>query len=83
MGKFKKSFYDGCIENGQNEFIDLWDDELNKYTPKDIGYFSNKKYFHLKKTMIKYFCKKSYMYPYCKGDLINGKDLSRQNKRCL
>ena len=46
MAKFKKSFYDGCMENGQNEFIDLWDDELNGgCTPKDIGYFSNKKYY--------------------------------------
>ena len=46
MGKFKKSFYDGCIENGQNEFIDFWDYELNGgCTPRDVGYSSNKTYF--------------------------------------
>ena len=45
MVKFKKSLYDWSVENGKNEFIDLWDYELNNCSPKDVGYASNKKYY--------------------------------------
>ena len=45
MAKFTKSFYDWCIDNGKEEWLELWDYELNGCTPKDIGYASNKKYF--------------------------------------
>ena len=46
MAKITKSFYDWCIENGKNEWLELWDYDLNGgCTPKDIGCGSNKKYF--------------------------------------
>ena len=40
-----KSFYDWCIENGKEEWLDLWDYDLNGCTPKEIGCASNKKYY--------------------------------------
>ena len=40
-----KSFYDWCIENGKQIYLDCWDYELNQKTPKEIGYQSNKKYW--------------------------------------
>ena len=46
MRKFKKSFYDWCVENGKEDWLDLWDYELNGgCTPKDISYGSTKTYF--------------------------------------
>ena len=39
------SFYNWCIENKKEDYLDLWDDELNKCTPKDVPYSSNKKYY--------------------------------------
>lgn len=46
MAKFTKSFYDWCIENGKEDWLALWDYELNGgCTPKDVGCGSNKKYF--------------------------------------
>ena len=46
MGKIKKSFYDWCMENGKEEWLELWDYELNGgCTPKDIAYGTQKKYF--------------------------------------
>lgn len=40
-----KSFYDWCIENGKEEWLELWDYEKNGCSPKDISYGSQKKYF--------------------------------------
>ncbi len=46
MAKIKKSFYDWCVENEKEEWIDLWDYEKNGgCTPKDVAYGSHKKYF--------------------------------------
>lgn len=41
--KFTKSFYDWCMENNHQDFLDRWDYELNKCSPKDIGFASNHK----------------------------------------
>ena len=43
--KFEKSFYDWCIENNHEDYLELWDYKMNNYRPKDIGYSSNKKYW--------------------------------------
>ena len=45
MAKIRKSFYDWCIDNGKEEWLELWDYEKNGCSPKDIGYATNKKYF--------------------------------------
>jgi hypothetical protein len=43
--KKSKSFYDWCIENNRQDLLDRWDYELNKCSPKDISYGTNKKYY--------------------------------------
>jgi hypothetical protein len=47
--KKSKSFYDWCYENLDKEqadnIINRWDTKLNKYSPKDVCYNSNKKYW--------------------------------------
>ena len=45
MAKIRKSFYDWCIDNGKEDWLELWDYEKNDCTPKDISYSSNKKYY--------------------------------------
>ena len=40
-----KSFYDWCIENNKQMYIDCWDYELNNKSPKDVGFKSNNKYW--------------------------------------
>ena len=45
MARGEKSFYDWCIENGKEEWLELWDDEKNNCSPKDISYSSGKKCF--------------------------------------
>ena len=45
MRGFTKSFYDWCIENERDEWIGLWDEELNGCSPKDIGYGTKKEYY--------------------------------------
>ena len=45
MAKFTKSFYDWCIDNEKEEWLNLWDYEKNDCTPKDISYGSTKKIF--------------------------------------
>ena len=45
MAKIKKSFYDWCMENGKEDWLELWDYELNKCSPKDVSYGTQKKYF--------------------------------------
>ena len=40
-----KSFYDWCIENNKQMYLDCWDYELNQKSPKEVGFKSNKKYW--------------------------------------
>ena len=40
-----KTFYDWCIENKRQDLLDRWDYKLNKCSPKDISYGTNKKYY--------------------------------------
>lgn len=41
MRKNKKTFYDWCIENDEQRYLDLWDYERNKKSPTDYSYGSN------------------------------------------
>lgn len=43
--KVTKTFYDWCIENNKQIYLDNWNYELNKKSPKEIGYASNEKYW--------------------------------------
>lgn len=53
-----KTFYDWCIENNKQIYLDNWNYELNKSTPQEIGYASNKKYwFNCPKSIHKPFQK--------------------------
>lgn len=45
MGRFQKSFYDWCIENDQSLLLDRWNYDLNKTSPKSVGYKSNNKFY--------------------------------------
>lgn len=41
-----KSFYDWCLENDGQYVLDIWDYELNKYSPKEVSYSTEyKAYF--------------------------------------
>ena len=40
-----KSFYDWCVENNRMDLNDLFDEEKNGCTTKDVGYQSNKKWW--------------------------------------
>ena len=41
-----KSFYDWCIENKKEDWLELWDYELNgECSPKDVAYGTQKKYY--------------------------------------
>lgn len=42
---FNKSFSDWCKENNRKDLLDRWDYNLNKCSPQNIGYYSNKKYY--------------------------------------
>ena len=44
-GKIKKTFYDWCIEHNRQDLIDRWDELKNKYSPNEIGYSTDAKYF--------------------------------------
>lgn len=39
------SFEQWCIDNGKQNLIDLWDYDLNKISPIDVGYSSNKSFY--------------------------------------
>ena len=41
----KQSFYDWCIETSNEYLLELWDYELNKLSPKDIGSRSHYKMY--------------------------------------
>jgi hypothetical protein len=43
--KIKYSFYDWCIDNDHNDWLNLWDYELNQCDPKDIPKQPRKKYW--------------------------------------
>lgn len=43
----KKSFYEWCIENDKKEWIDLWDYDLSRFSPKDVSY-SSREYAYFK-----------------------------------
>lgn len=43
--KFTKSFYEWCMENNHQDFLDRWDYELNEVSPKEISLHSSKKYY--------------------------------------
>lgn len=51
FNKFKKdknfniSFENWCVENNHQDYLDLWDYELNDRTPKDVGYSTHKLYY--------------------------------------
>lgn len=45
MGRFQKSFYDWCIENNKSLLLDRWNYDLNKTSPKSVGYKSNNKFY--------------------------------------
>lgn len=40
-----KSFYDWCVENNRLDLNDLFDEDMNKCTTKDVGYKSNLKWW--------------------------------------
>ena len=42
---YGKSFEQWCIENNRQDVLDRWDYELNKCSPKDVSYCTNKKYY--------------------------------------
>lgn len=39
------NFYDWCLENNHQDYLSLWDYELNQVTPKDIRCKTHKKYY--------------------------------------
>ena len=41
----KKTFYDWCVENDKEWILDLWDYNLNKVSPKNVGYMTNSKFY--------------------------------------
>ena len=40
-----QSFYDWCIDNKHNDWLDRWDYELNNISPKKISYCAHKKVY--------------------------------------
>lgn len=40
-----KSFYDWCVENNRMDLLSRWNYELNKISPKEVGFKSNKKFY--------------------------------------
>ena len=43
--KNKKTFYDWCVDNNHEDWLQLWDYTLNTCTPKDISKAVNKKFY--------------------------------------
>lgn len=39
------TFYEWCINNNHQDYLDLWDYELNQVTPKDIACKTHKQYY--------------------------------------
>lgn len=45
MDDTKKSFYEFCIDTNKEEWLELWDYDLNKSSPKDVYYRSSSYYY--------------------------------------
>ena len=45
LAKIKKSFYEWCVENNHEDYLELWDYELIDCSPKDVSWCSGKKYW--------------------------------------
>lgn len=45
MKYIKKSFYDWCIENNHNEILELWDNDKNSISPKEVACTSSKSFY--------------------------------------
>lgn len=45
LRKGAKSFYEWCKENGKEEYLDLWDYDMNKCSPKDVACTIKDKYY--------------------------------------
>ena len=43
--RYKNSFYQWCLDNNRNEYLDLWNYELNDISPMEVSAYSNKKYY--------------------------------------
>ena len=43
--KYCNSFEQWCIDNNKPQYLELWDDEKNECSPKDVSYSSTKKCF--------------------------------------
>lgn len=64
-----KSFYDWCIENNKQRYLDLWDYELNDKKPEEVSRATKEKYY--------FICEKHIHESFLKGiwNLVNSKDL--------
>ena len=45
MKYIKKSFYDWCVENNHNEILELWDNDKNSISPKEVACTSAKSFY--------------------------------------
>lgn len=43
--KIKYSFEQWCLDNNHQDYLDLWDYELNEKLPDEVGYSANKAYY--------------------------------------
>lgn len=69
MRKGSKSFYNWCIENKKEHYLDLWDYELNTYSPNDVSHVSKEQFY------FKCSCGKHESFKKGINNLINSKDL--------
>jgi len=46
-GKYKKSFYNWCIENNRNDLLDRWDNNLNIFSPQEVAFTSSGLYYFI------------------------------------
>ena len=52
MKKIEYSFAQWCLDNDHQDYLDLWDYELNDKLPSEIGAYSQKKFYFKCKTCI-------------------------------
>jgi hypothetical protein len=45
--KVKYSFAEWCRDNDREDYLELWDYELNEVVPKDVAFKSGKKYYYI------------------------------------
>lgn len=43
--RYRQSFYQWCLENNHQDYLDLWDYKLNKKSPDEISYGSHSKIY--------------------------------------